>query len=85
MLTYNFQGTHILGTSRGHLWDSSVFLSSLLCCRRLVILFTVEKVSRLKSVFSLLLVFICMYIKHGPSVKFRIPCMYNVCLHVFAT
>jgi len=25
-LTYNFQGTHILGASRGHLCDSSVFL-----------------------------------------------------------
>jgi len=26
-LTYNFQGTHILVTSSGHLCDSSVFLS----------------------------------------------------------
>ena len=25
-LTYNFQGTHILGASRGYLCDSSVFL-----------------------------------------------------------
>ena len=25
-LTYNFQGTHILGASRGHLCDRSVFL-----------------------------------------------------------
>ena len=25
-LTYNFQGTHILGTSRGHLCDPVIFL-----------------------------------------------------------
>ena len=26
-LTYNFQGAHILGASRGHLCDSVIFLS----------------------------------------------------------
>jgi len=26
VLTYNFQGTHILGASRGHLCDSVIFL-----------------------------------------------------------
>jgi len=29
-LTHNFQGTHILGASRGHLCDSSAFLLSML-------------------------------------------------------
>ena len=31
-LTYNFQGTHILGASRGHLSDSVIFLLLISAC-----------------------------------------------------
>ena len=32
-LTYNFQGTHILGASRGYLSDSVIFLLNINICR----------------------------------------------------